>query len=391
MEKHDSPVQSLPRRPHLPAQVSFQIIRGSAVLLLFVGLIMVLSSSYFESNLVYGNVFTIFGRQLLYAFFGVIALIILAKMDFNLLQKLAPLILAGVLVLLLLVFIPGLGSTVGGQTNWLDFGFGIRLQPSEFAKFALILFGAIQLSKRKQYIGNSFLYMSPVLFSTAIVLILIFVAGDVGNAVIIAIAVGSMLFVANAPLRYFAFLGLSGIGIIGIMSYNRPYRLQRITSWLNPEADPEGAGFQALHAKYAMASGGFFGQGLGASREKWGTLPEAHTDFIFAIIGDELGLLGAICILGLFVLLCFAVISLARNTQSDFIRFACAGSVGWIGGQAMINIGAVLGLLPIMGVSLPLVSAGGSALIPTLAMIGLLLSFAASESIKEKAALVDAR
>ena len=120
-----------------------------------------------------------------------------------------------------------------------------------------------------------------------------------------------MLFVANAPLRYFAFLGIAGAGLIGVMAYLKPYRWQRITSWLNPEANPEGAGFQALHAKYAMASGGFFGQGLGASREKWGTLPEAHTDFIFAIIGDELGLLGAICILGLFIILCFSILSVS--------------------------------------------------------------------------------
>lgn len=391
MEKHASPVQSPSRRLHVRAQISFQLIRGCSILLLFVGLIMVLSSSYYQSKLVYGSEFTIFGRQAFYAMLGAIALIVLTKIDVKLLQKLAPLILASVLLLLLLVFIPGFGSTVGGQTNWLDFGFGIRIQPSEFAKFALILFGALQLSQRKQYIGNSFLYMSPVLISTASVLALILFAGDVGNAVIIAVAIGAMLFVANAPLRYFAFLGMAGAGLIGVMAYLKPYRWQRITSWLNPEADPEGAGFQALHAKYAMASGGFFGQGLGASREKWGTLPEAHTDFIFAIIGDELGLLGAICILGLFIILCFAIISLARNTQSDFIRFACAGSAGWIGGQAMINIGAVLGVLPIMGVPLPLVSAGGSALIPTLAMIGLLLSFATSESTKEKLALVDAR
>jgi cell division protein FtsW (lipid II flippase) len=155
--------------------------------------------------------------------------------------------------------------------------------------------------------------------------------------------------------------------------------MDRITSWLNPEADPEGAGFQAMHAKFALASGGFFGQGLGASREKWGTLPEAHTDFIFAIIGEELGMLGAIAILTLFLILCAGIITLGRNSSSDFVRYVCAGAVGWIGGQAMINIGAVLGVLPIMGVPLPLVSTGGSALIPTLAMIGLLLTFAQRE------------
>lgn len=363
----------------VPAQASFQLIRGSAILLLFIGLIMVLSSSYYESKLVYGSEFTIFFRQSLYALLGAIALVILAKIDLDVFRRLIPLILLGVVGLLLLVFIPGLGSTVGGQTNWLDFGFGIRLQPSEFAKFALIVFGAHQLSTRHHFLNSKSTYVAPVIFTTGLVMALIMFAGDLGNAVVIGLAVGLMLFVANAPLRYFAGAAVIGTGVIGIMAYLRPYRMDRITSWLNPEADPEGAGFQAMHAKFALASGGFFGQGLGASREKWGTLPEAHTDFIFAIIGEELGMLGAIAILTLFLILCAGIITLGRNSSSDFVRYVCAGAVGWIGGQAMINIGAVLGVLPIMGVPLPLVSTGGSALIPTLAMIGLLLTFAQRE------------
>lgn len=363
----------------VPAQASFQLIRGSAILLLFIGLIMVLSSSYYESKLVYGSEFTIFFRQSLYALLGAIALVILAKIDLDVFRRLIPLILLGVVGLLLLVFIPGLGSTVGGQTNWLDFGFGIRLQPSEFAKFALIVFGAHQLSTRHHFLNSKSTYVAPVIFTTGLVMALIMFAGDLGNAVVIGLAVGLMLFVANAPLRYFAGAAVIGTGVIGIMAYLRPYRMDRITSWLNPEADPEGAGFQAMHAKFALASGGFFGQGLGASREKWGTLPEAHTDFIFAIIGEELGMLGAIAILTLFLVLCAGIITLGRNSSSDFVRYVCAGAVGWIGGQAMINIGAVLGVLPIMGVPLPLVSTGGSALIPTLAMIGLLLTFAQRE------------
>lgn len=379
MEKHASPVPARSDRRWVPAQASFQLIRGSALLLLFVGLIMVLSSSYYESKLVYGSEFTIFGRQALYALLGAIGLVTLARMDLALVRRLSPLILAAVLVSLLLVFIPGLGSTVGGQTNWLDFGFGLRLQPSEFAKFALIVFGAHQLANRNQYLNSTYHYVAPVIVSTGLVLALIVIAGDLGNAVIISVAIGMMLFVANAPLRYFAGAAVIGTGLIGILAYWRPYRIDRITAWLNPEADPEGVGFQAMHAKYALASGGFFGQGLGASREKWGTLPEAHTDFIFAIIGEELGMFGAFAILSLFLILCIAIIALGRHSSSDFIRYVCAGTVGWIGGQAMINIGAVLGVLPIMGVPLPLVSTGGSALIPTLAMIGLLLAFAQAE------------
>lgn len=379
MEKHASPVPAQSKHRLAPAQASFQLIRGSAMLLLFIGLIMVLSSSFYESKLVYGSEFTIFLRQAFYAMLGAIALVAITKVDVAVIRRLAPLLMASVLLLLLLVFIPGLGSTVGGQTNWLDFGFGLRLQPSEFAKFALIVFGAHQLANRRHLIGDASKYVAPVVIATTAVIALIVVAGDLGNAVIIAVAVGVMLFVANAPMRYFGFASLLGIGLVGLLSYLRPYRFERITAWLNPEADPEGVGFQAMHAKFALASGGFFGQGLGASREKWGTLPEAHTDFIFAVIGEELGLFGALSILVLFTLLCVSIISLGRHAESDFVRYACAGSVGWIGGQAMINIGAVLGLLPIMGVPLPLVSTGGSALIPTLAVIGLLLAFARQE------------
>jgi cell division protein FtsW len=379
----------VPASPELrlgPAQVYFQLIRGSALLLLFIGLIMVLSSSYYQSKLIYGSEFTIFSRQALYALFGAIALITLAKMDIRALRKLSPFILLSVIVLLLLVFIPGLGSTVGGQTNWLDFGFGIRVQPSEFAKFALVIFGAHQLAIRKEFLATGSGFTTPVLISTAAVLALIFMAGDVGNAVIIAVSIGTMLFVANAPLRYFVFSALAGTGLIGALAYLRPYRIDRITAWLNPESDPEGVGFQALHAKYALASGGFFGQGLGASREKWGTLPEAHTDFIYAIIGEELGMFGAISVLILFLVLTVSIVALGRQSDSDFVRYVCAGSAGWIGGQAMINIGAVLGVLPIMGVPLPLVSTGGSALIPTLAMIGLILAFAQKERPSQVAA-----
>lgn len=340
---------------------------------------MVLSASYYESKLVYGSEFTIFSRQALYALLGAIALVILAKMDVSLLRRFSPTILVIIIFLLLLVFIPALGSTVGGQTNWLDFGFGIRLQPSEFAKFALIVFGAHQLAARRQYMTSTAAFVAPVLISTGIVLALIFAAGDVGNAVIIGLSIGAMLFVANISLRYFAFAAVIATLLIGGLAFLRPYRIDRITAWLNPESDPEGVGFQALHAKYALASGGLFGQGLGASREKWGTLPEAHTDFIYAIIGEELGMVGALVVLILFLTLGIAIVSLGRHSDSDFVRYVCAGSVGWICGQAMINIGAVLGVLPIMGVPLPLVSTGGSALIPTLAMIGVLLAFAQRE------------
>jgi len=377
---HDSPVRpkgSAGLFGHPMALV--HLIRGSSMILLFTGLIMVLSSSYVESKLTYGSEFEIFLKQALYAGLGAIALVVVSTWSIKKLQQFAPLMMLIVLGLLLVVFIPGLGDEVGGQRNWIDFGGIFRIQPSEFAKMSLVLWGATLLSKRNKHEHNFKAHTGPLLIGTAITLALILAAGDLGNVIIIALTVGAMLFAANLPIKYFGYAALAGTAMVAVLAYLKPYRVQRITSWLNPELDPLGSGYQAMHAKYALASGGLFGQNIGGSKEKWGTLPEAHTDFIFAIIGEELGLLGAFTVLLLFTAFCISLLVLARRTDSDFIRYASAGAFGWIGSQAFINIGAVLGVLPIMGVPLPLVSAGGSSLIPTLATIGMLISFARLE------------
>ena len=188
-----------------------------------------------------------------------------------------------------------------------------------------------------------------------------------------------MLFAAGAPMRLFAALaGVFALAVV-VLTIAAPYRMQRFTSWLDPDADRLGFGWQVSQGQLALGTGGFWGVGLGASREKWGSLPEAHTDFIFPVIGEELGLVGTLTVLGLFAILAFAVFRLARTTHDPFVRLAATGVGSWIVVQAVINIGGVLGLLPITGVPLPLVSYGGSSLIPTLVALGMLMAFAKAE------------
>jgi cell division protein FtsW len=203
--------------------------------------------------------------------------------------------------------------------------------------------------------------------------------GDVGNTFLLAVIFLGMMFAAGAPMRLFVYAaGAAAVGML-IASLAAPYRMARFTAWLDPDADPLGAAYQVTQGQMALGTGGLLGVGVGGSREKWGSLPEAHTDFIFSVIGEELGLIGTVTIVLLFAILAFAIFRLSRTTEDRFVRFAAAGVGCWIIGQATLNIGAVLGLLPITGVPLPLVSYGGSSLIPTLGAIGMLLACARNE------------
>jgi cell division protein FtsW len=188
-----------------------------------------------------------------------------------------------------------------------------------------------------------------------------------------------MLFAAGTPIRFFVILGAIGALGVFLLTLAAPYRMERFTSWLDPGADRLGYGWQITQGQYALGTGGLWGVGLGASREKWGSLPEAHTDFIFPVIGEELGLVGTLSVLLLFGLLAFAIFRLSRTTQDPFVRMASAGVGAWIVIQAVVNIGGVLGLMPITGVPLPLVSYGGSSLVPTLTALGMVLAFARNE------------
>jgi cell division protein FtsW len=352
----------------------YHLLLGATVLLLALGLVMVLSSSSILSLRLYDSPYTLAQRQALFALIGGVAMIIASRLPERVWRAAAWPSLVVALGLLVAVLI--IGVEVSGQKNWIDLVGPFRLQPSEIAKLAVILWVADLLARKEKVLDSWAHLLLPLLPVTGIILVLVLLEGDVGNTLILAAIVGGMLFAVGAPLRLFLALGAVGGVAIAALSVAAPYRMARFTAWLDPEADRLGDGWQLIQGQYALGTGGWWGVGLGASREKWGSLPEAHTDFIFPVIGEELGLVGTIAVLVLFGVIAFVAFRLAHSAEGMFVRIASAGVGTWVTVQAIVNIGAVLGLMPITGVPLPLVSYGGSSLVPLLLSLGMLMSFA---------------
>jgi cell division protein FtsW len=320
-----------------------------------------------------------FRKQFVAAVIGTVLLLVAMRMPVKLHRALAYPMLLGSVFLMVLVQVPGIGVAVNGNQNWISVGGPFQLQPSEFGKLALVLWGADLLARKQdKRLLTQWKHMLVPLVPVAFMLLgLIMLGGDMGTAIILTAILFGLLWLAGAPTRLFAgvLAVASTIGVLLIRtSPNRMARLSCI-GVTEPQPGPVDC-WQAVHGIYALASGGLFGSGLGASVEKWGQLPEAHTDFIFAITGEELGLAGTLSVLALFAALGYAGIRVAGRTEDPFVRYAAGGVTTWITAQAVINIGAVLGLLPIAGVPLPLFSYGGSALLPTMFAIGLLIAFA---------------
>jgi cell division protein FtsW len=311
--------------------------------------------------------------------FGLPVMFIASRVSVKNWRRLAYPALLGSVVLLVLVQIPGIGVEVNGNRNWIDFGGPFRLQPSEAAKFALILFGADLLTRKARLLGQWRHLLVPLLPIGGVLIGLILIGHDLGTAMILISILLALLWVVGAPLRLFA-IATAGVAALFVSFVaTSPSRLSRVTTFMDPFASLQGSGFQGGHSQLALATGGWWGLGLGASRQKWGTLPEAHTDFIFAIIGEELGLVGTLAVLTLFGLLAYAGLRIASRATDSFTRLAAAGVTAWIAVQAVVNVGAVIGLLPITGIPLPLVSYGGAALLSTMLAVGMLLSFARRE------------
>ena len=347
----------------------------STLSLLAIGLVMVLSASTQISVNQTGNQFQIATRQLMFAVIGLVLMYFVSKLPVSFFIKWANLFIFIAILLLLVVLIPSVGISVAGQRNWINIYGGFRLQPSEFAKLAIIIWGAAVLSqklKKSDLTWNQLLM--PVYWVGLGITVLVVAQGDVGTALIILPIVLALYFAAGAPLILNLVNALLGLVAVAVLTIQAPYRMQRWISWRDPFADPEGAGWQIIQGQYALAQGGIFGLGLGASRQKWGWLPAAHTDFIFAVVGEELGLVGTFFVLFLFIVLILASLTLARKTKNTFTRIYATGVAGWILFQATINLGGVLGLLPITGVPLPLISYGGSSLLFVLVAIGGLLA-----------------
>ena len=376
--KRNSPNGGLSARLEHP-MVHYQILLGATGLLLALGLVMVASSSsifsYQQNN---GNSWALASRQLLFAAIGVFLMITVSKMHVDAIRRWAPLFM--VVVGALLVVVLFVGTAVHGQKNWIDFGGPFRIQPSEFAKLAIVMWGADILDRKYHLLEQRNHLLIPVFPVCLTVLLLVVLQGDLGTAMVMMPIMASLLYFVGAPRKWFLIMGAVGLAGIAALSIAAPYRMARFTSWLDPYADAQGTGFQVIQGQHALGSGGWWGVGLGGSREKWGTLPEAHTDFIYAVLGEELGIIGTILVLLIFTAIAIVGLRIARGTNEAFIQIAALGIVAWIVTQALVNIGAVLGILPITGVPLPLVSYGGSSLIPTLLAMGILMAFAKHEA-----------
>lgn len=349
----------------------FYILIGCAAALTLIGLIMVFSASSIHSLETKGTTWGIFIRQLIFAVAAIPLAYAVAGIKASMWSSVARLGLPLSIVLLLLVHVPGLKKTVNGNTNWISLG-PVDVQPSELVKFLIIIWGAAMLARYERAGILNVNVMKLLLPGFLIVMALIMSGKDLGTAAVIAVILGGMLFVSGIHLQWIVVAIISGSMALGFFIVTASYRIQRFLVVLNPFApdDYKNAGWQPAHSLLGLASGGFFGVGLGASRQKWGNLAEAHTDFIFSVIGEELGLFGTLGVLALLTGLVFAIFHIAIRARDPFSRFACAGIGTWMAIQIILNIGSAISVLPVVGVTLPLVSYGGSALISTYIALG---------------------
>lgn len=348
--------------------------------LLFIGMVMILSASTTVSYKQFNNQYIIFLRQLMFASFGIVIMMAISRLPKIFFFRWSKVALWISIVLLVLVLIPSIGISVAGQRNWISLWGPFRLQPSEIAKLTLIVWGSVVLSKQiRSKITTWQNLLVPVFPVGAIIAVLVIFEGDLGTALILGPILLSLFYAVGAPVKLFTWSAMAGLLGILILSIQESYRIQRFLSWINPSAENQDAGWQVTHGKYALASGGWTGIGLGASKEKWGWLPAAHTDFIFAVVGEELGLVGTLIVLALIGTIAYVALTLARKTNDLFTKLIATSVMAWIVVQSIINVGAVLGLLPVTGVPLPLVSYGGSSLVFTMSAIGVLMAVLRAE------------
>ncbi len=345
------------------------------VVLNLIGLVMVLSASSVSALHDYGSSWLYFNRQAMWTVLAFIALFVAMRIDYHFWRKLTPLGLLIGFGLLVLVLLPGVGLTVNGSRSWLGTG-SWRMQPAELMKLALLLYTADLLARRADRMGEVRATLCPALIVLGGAGVLLMLQPDLGTAIVTVAIVIGILFIAGTPLAPLAGATAVMAAAATFLTMSTPYRRARVLAFLHPSEDPLNRGWQTLQSLVGVASGGLAGVGLGASRAKWGFLPEAHTDFIFAIIGEELGFVGCLVVVGLFV--AFGVIGLqvARCAPDRYGMLVAAGVTVWVLVQAFVNMGAVVGLLPITGLPLPFVSFGGSALVTTMAGTGLLLNIA---------------
>ena len=352
--------------------IHFYRLAGLTGFLVVFGLVMVLSSSSIDSLVANRDAFYVFSRQSLYAVIGLTLMMVISAQKLSRIQNLVKAAL--VLGFGLQLSIPFIGISVNGNTNWISIA-GFTLQPSEFLKVALIMYIAWFVNNREHELDDPKRVLMPVLIVGAAALALVMYGRDLGTATIIALIVFGTVAIIGAPLRPLLQVGAGVAVLAAFATTSSASRMARITAWLNPgTASSEAFNWQYEHGTWALAAGGIFGVGLGNSKMKWSWIPEVENDFIFAVIGEELGLIGALVVIGIIALLISSLITIMNRSASTFSRVLVVGVIVWLVSQSAVNIAVVLGVLPVLGVPLPLISAGGSSLIATLGAIGLVLA-----------------
>jgi cell division protein FtsW len=353
----------------------YYMLLGSTLGLSLLGLIMVFSASTIYSLDAKGTSYAIVLRQFIFLLLSIPMAWVFSRFSLNQWKLFAR--FGFVFSIILLVLVQIIGKSVNGNHNWISLGF-VDVQPSEVAKFLMILWAGFMLAKQERSGVDHTLVLKHIAPAFILCIILVMRGRDLGTASIFACILAGLLWVSGLRLGVFG-AGLS-VGLVGltVAIYTTPYRLERFMAFLNPFAEEQYKhyGWQPAHSLLGLASGGFFGVGLGASRQKWGNLAESHTDFIFSVIGEELGLFGTLITLALLSILIFSIFKLALRAHDPMVRYVASGFGCWIAIQTILNIGSAISVLPVVGVTLPLVSYGGSALVATYMGIGFLLGAA---------------
>jgi cell division protein FtsW len=350
-----------------------------AAILTAIGAIMVFSASSVAAYTKYLDATHYLKRELAWVALGAVALWFGCTIDYGKLRKAAPWLLALAVTLLAAVLVPKLGAMEGGARRWFEFGAG-SFEPSEFAKIALVIFLAKIIAESPDGARSFRRIGFPAIFAAGLCFALVVMEPDLGTAMLFAMTAGIMLFVGGAPLVQLIVEGLVAAPAVLAFVYSSPYRHARFTAFLNPWKDPQGTGYHVIQSLYALGSGGIFGLGLGESRQKFGYLPAQFTDFIFAIIGEELGFIGAATVLALFLFVAYRGVRIAMKAEDRFGFFLAIGITATIVAQALVNIGVVTSTWPVTGVPLPFVSYGGTSLVVTLFGVGLLASVSRGRS-----------
>lgn len=373
--KHAHALRAYLARP----MTSFYLVLTLTFALVVFGLVMMASASAVDSLQTYGSPYKTFTKQLIFVAGGIAAMIVAMRIPLGTWRRISGLMMLTTLALLVLVLVPGIGRDIYGARRWFDLGGVVSLQPSELGKIAFLLWGAHVLVQRRKILNTWQGMLKPIVPGLALLCGLVVIEPDLHTTVTYLIIFLGLLWMVGAPFRLFGLmLGCVVVLAVGAIA-SQGFRMARVLSFLDPWADAQDSGHQAIQGFYALATGGMFGVGLGNSRTKWGALPNAHSDYIFAIIGEELGFVGCTLVLVLFGLLAYTGIRIARRSRDLFIRLVAGTMAIWMAGQALINIGYVVGLLPVTGITLPLISSGGTSLVVTMFAMGILASCARHE------------